>query len=168
MAFATATKISLEDRVSKVIEEALELADLGDLYIPAHKVAARVFETETDLIAEVARPWIVERLTWMISRRRGARRTEKYPSEQMVLPDPIFQGLPKTIFLRNGERPRLDYATLTETEDHLKLLRERFKTNARVTQFEALVELHRKWAAVYRGITWTDAKRREAEQREKG
>jgi hypothetical protein len=64
----------------------------------------------------------------------------------------------------------MDGALLAETGEHLKLLRERYpkQKNWRVTQFEAVVELHRKWANVHRGITWGEALRKEAESRERG
>ena len=160
-------KLKLEKRLDKVLDEAIELASIGDQYVAAHKIAARVYETETELMEEVSRTWVIERLTWVISRRRRARWDQRLGRGQMVLPDPIFQGLPKTIFLRNGKRPRLGGAILTETEDHLRLLRERFKNHPRVTQFEAVVDLHRKWATIERGISLEDAMRREAGEREK-
>ena len=163
---AVVLKATLEKRLEKALDEAIELADLGDEHIPAVKIAGRVFDSETDLIEEITRPWIVERLAWMISRRRRARWDRELGRGQMILPDPIFKGLPKTIFLRNGQRPRLMGSQLTQTEDHLKLLRERYENHPRVTQFEAVVELHRKWARVHRGISLQDAMRREAEERE--
>jgi hypothetical protein len=167
MGIATGGKLSLEKRIEHMLDEAIELADLGDRRVPAQKIAERIVDSETELVREAQRFWSIERLTWMISRRRRARWRNETPL-QMVLPDPIFQGLPRTIFLRNGQRPRLDFCTVSETEDHLKLLRDRLKSHPRVQQMEAVVELHRKWAAIQRGISWSDAKRREAESREKG
>jgi hypothetical protein len=161
-------KLNLEKRLERVLDEAIELADLGDQRIPAHKIAERVFDSEIELVAELSRAWVIERFTWMISRRRRARWDQKWAHHQLVLPDPVFHGLPKTVFLRNGKRPNLDRCTLGETNDHLKLLRERFKNHPRVGQFEKVVELHQKWAAVQRNITWAEAKQREAESREAG
>jgi len=158
-------KESLEKRLQRTLREAIELADIGDDLVPARTVAERVFDTETELMTEVARPWVLERLTWLISRLRRTLADQDNPL-QLCLPDPIFKGLPKTIFLRNGERPSLLGATLTQTEDHLRLLRKRFKTDWRVKQFEAVVDLHRKWASKFRGISLRDAFRREVQERE--
>jgi hypothetical protein len=157
---------ALEKRIEAALDEAIELAEIGSAHVPAHRLAQRIYETEVSLMEEASRAWVIERLTWMITRRRRARWDQKFPHLQMCLPDPVFQGLPKTVFLRNGERPKLLTTTLTQTEDHLKLLRERFKHDPRVRQFEAVVELHRKWAAIERGITLGDAMMREAKERE--
>ncbi|GAC1424738.1 MAG: hypothetical protein NVSMB64_32040 [Candidatus Velthaea sp.] len=164
---AITLKPTLEKRMRQALDDAIELADLGDRRVPAAKIAESVFDRETELIEELSRPWITERLAWLIARRRKERWNAESPFGQMILGDPVFQGLPKTIFIRSGQRPILRDATLRETEDHLKLLRDRFKNNPRVKQFEAVVELHRKWAAVRRGISWSDAQRLEAEERAK-
>jgi hypothetical protein len=162
----TTLKPKLETRIELMLDEAIELASLGDQHIKARSIAERIYESEKDLMEEVSRLWVVERLTWMITRRRRARWDQELGRGQMMLPDPVFQGLPKTVFLRNGQRPRLMHTVLSETEDHLKLLRERFKNDPRVRQFEAVVELHRKWSAVQRGITLGEAMKHEAQERE--
>lgn len=160
-------ELKIETRIENILDEAIELATIGDQFVKAQKIAERVYASEPDLMAEVSRLWVIERLTWIITRRRRARWDQKYSRNQMMLPDPIFQGLPKTVFLRNGERPKLMQTMLSQTEDHLKLLRERFKNDPRVRQFEAVVELLRKWTAVQRGITLEEAMRLEAQEREK-
>jgi len=160
-------ELKIETRVEKILDEAIELADIGDQRVKARDIAERVYAEESALMSEISRSWVLERLTWMITRRRRARWDNKYARGQMVLPDPIFQGLPKTVFLRNGERPRLMNTILTQTEDHLRLLRERFKNDPRVRQFEAVVDLHRKWSTIERGITLGEAMERESRQREK-
>ena len=164
MGIATSGKIDLEKKVTKVIDEALELAYLGGRRPAAHKIAERVFDSEPKLMQEVFRLWAIERLTWMMNRRRRELWHDRLP-EQMVLPDPIFRDLPQSVFLHNGRRPKLDDCKLPEIRDHLRLLRERYSHHARIAQMEAVVELHEKWAAVSRNITWADAKRREAEER---
>lgn len=166
MGIATSGKLNLDKRIEAMLDDAIELADLGDRHIPAIKIAERIVDEDTELLREAQRFWTIERLAWMIARRRKDRWRHQHP-RQMVLPDPVFQNLPKTIFLRNGQRPRLDYCTVSETEDHLKLLRDRLKNHPRVRQMEAVVEIHRKWAAAHRGICWLDAQRKEAESRER-
>lgn len=159
---------TLDKRIEKVLREAIELSDIGHQHISARKIAERIFDSEPDIVEEAKRPTIVENWTWKITRMRRQRWDSQFaPVSQQMLLDPIFKNLPKTIFLRDGTRPRLDSTMLGETEDHLKLLRERFKNHPRVTQFEAVVALHRKWAAVHRGCSWLEAKQYEAEEREK-
>lgn len=158
----------LERRLRRALGEAIELADLGGQHIASHKIAGRVFDSEPALMAELHRPWAIDRLTWMIAEQRR----ERYGGSslfgaQMVLPDPVFQGLPRSVFLHNGQRPKLDDCKLPQVRDHLRLLRERFDNSPRVRQMEAVVELHEKWAARSRNITWGQAKQREAEERSK-
>ncbi len=169
-------KPTLEKRLEKALREAIELADIGGRRPPAHKIAERVYEAEPDLVEEAEpdlveeskRPMILDRWTWMITRMRRDIWSEQRPSAQMILiDDPNFRHLPKAVFLRNGKRPKLERLALKESEEHLKLLRERFKVHPRVSQWEAIVELHRKWAIVKRGATLGEAMRLEAEEREK-
>lgn len=159
-------KEKLDRKLARSIEDAIELAHIGKRHVPAHAIAARIYDSEPDLVAEVQRQWVIERLTWMITRKRRERYRDGFGS-QMVLPDPVFHGLPETVFLHNGKRPKLDNCRLPEIRDHLKLLRERFDHHPRVTQMEAVVELHRKWAATKPNITWGQAQRKEAEERAK-
>lgn len=158
-------KAPAAERLKRALADAIELADLGGQRVPAEKIAERLFNEEAELMTEISRPWIIERLTWMISRTRRTRLDAASP--QMVLTDPVFQGLPKTIFLRNGKRPSIDACTRAQTLDHLRLLRERAESGARITQFEAVVELHEKWSRIQKGIKWGEVVRREAEERAK-
>ncbi len=87
---------------------------------------------------------------------------------QMVLPDPIFQGLPESIFLRNGRRPRLDHCTVSEVDDNIKLRRTRADNDPHLAQMEAVSRLMHEYSAENRGITWAEVKRREAAKRERG
>ncbi|MGH9344853.1 MAG: hypothetical protein ACRD3Y_02290 [Bryobacteraceae bacterium] len=155
----------LQQRANQAVREALELAYLGRQHIAAPKIAARIFESEPDLMRELFRPWMVERLTSMIQRARREAWAQR-DQGQMVLSDPVFWELPTRIFLRDGRRPCLEDCKIRQVEDHLVLLRQRLKDHPRVKQMEAVVALHRKWADLEdRGITWGDAIRREAEER---
>jgi hypothetical protein len=159
-------KVSAQKQLEKAISEAVELADLGGQLVPASEIASRLFDEERDLIAEVSRPWVIDRLTRLVYQHRRGRLRRRHP-DQLTLPDPVFEGLPRRIFLRDGHRPRLDDATLQQTEDHLRLLRNRQHDDPRVIQFERVVELHRKWSKIEHGIRWGAAMRREAEEQEK-
>lgn len=161
----TAARDTLDRRIVRVIDEAIELADLGTIRFAAESVAQRIYDHESELMEQVRHPWILERLILIIKRRRRERKYHE--NFQLTLPDPIFQNLPRRIFLRNGKRPKLDYCTVTETEDHLKLLRDRFPAHPRVVQMEALVKLHRKWSEREKGISWLETKQREMGEQEK-
>lgn len=161
-----ALELKLEEKVMRAIDDAIELSQIGGRRAASHKIAERIFDSEPKLIQLVSRPWILSRLTWMIDRRRRERWHATGPS-QMVLPDPIFEGLPSRVNLRDGSRPKLDRCTLGETEQYLRMLRERYKQHPRIVQMEAVVDLHRKWSAQMKGISWGDAQRREAEERDR-
>jgi len=74
--------------------------------------------------------------------------------------------MPSMIFLRNGQRPKLEYATTSDIEDHVKLLRTRFHDSPRVKKMEAVLELMRGHTSQNRGITWGEVKRKELERRD--
>lgn len=157
--------ISLEKRLETVIDEAIELADLGGRRVPAAKIAKRIVESEPELVRELAAVLALERFTWLIIRRRRAYRSE-LDSDQMLLADPIFQDLPKRIFVRSGQRPRMAYAVLADNKFRLAALRDRGKQSYEVRQQEAVVELHAKWDQRVPRIEWGDVLKREAKERE--
>ena len=152
--------------VEKVVDEAIELADLGERGITARAIAERIHDSEPGLVAQVSREWIVERLTWMVSRRRRSRWNEKFAGRQMMLPDPIFQNLPRTIILRNGQRPRLDTCDAKQVIDHLAALRARYGKHPRITQMEAVLKLMKSHATAGKRITWGEVKALESSARE--
>lgn len=156
---------TLDRKIVRVVDEAIELADLGTIRFAAESVAQRIYDQEAELMEQVRYAWTIERLVLIIKRRRRERKYHE--NFQLALPDPIFQDLPRRIFLRNGKRPKLDYCTVTETDDHLKLLRNRFPAHPRVVQMEAVVKLHRKWSERENGISWLETKQREISEREK-
>lgn len=155
---------TLQERLVKVIDEAIELADLGGRRLPASKIAKRVFDAEPDLVKELSPALVLERFTWLIIRRRRERISEWHP-DQMLLDDPIFRDLPKRIFVRNGERPRMKYVILADQKFRLAVLRERGKNSYEVRQQEAVVDLHSKWDRIVPRIEWGDVLKREAEER---
>ena len=109
-------------------------------------------------------PWMVERLAWQINRKRA----ERWRAESSQLALPGFEEMPLRIFLRNGQRPRLEFATMSQVEDHVKLLRTRFKNSPRLRKMEAVLDLMRRYAEDKDafGATWADVKRKELERRD--
>jgi hypothetical protein len=117
------------------------------------------------LIEDLKEAWMLEKLAWHINRKRGDRWRRRSP--QMDLPG--FENMPRMIFLRNGQRPRLEYATTSDIEDHVKLLRTRFHDSARVKKMEAVLALMRQHTSENqesRGITWGEVKQKELERRD--
>jgi len=107
----------------------------------------------------------VERLAWQINRKRAER--WRAGSSQLALPG--FEEMPLRIFLRNGQRPRPGVSPqLSQVEDHVKLLRTRFKNSPRLKKMEAVLELMRRYADDKDafGETWGDVKKKELERRD--
>lgn len=154
--------------INKVIDEAIELADLGSRGVPARAIAERIYDSEPDFAARMARDCVIERLAWLISRRRRARWNDSQAGAQMMLPDPIFQNLPRTVILRDGTRPALDSCTLQQVKDHIGVLRARYKQHPRITQMEAVFELMQRHAIAGKKVTWATAKQAETTARDKG
>jgi len=153
---------SVQSRLNRALDDAVELADLGGRHLPGIAIARTIYTAEPELIEELKEAWMLEKLAWHINRKRGDRWRRKSP--QMELPG--FENMPSMIFLRNGQRPKLEYATTSDIEDHVKLLRTRFHDSPRVKKMEAVLELMRRHTSQNRGITWGEVKRKELERRD--
>jgi hypothetical protein len=151
---------SVENRLNRVLDEAIELAYLEKSGVNGMAVARRIYESEPALMNELKERWMIERLAWQINRKRAERWRAR--SSQMELPG--FEEMPRRILLRNGTRPRLEYSTVREVEEHLRLLRSRFKKSAQVRKMEAVLELMRRYAEDDPDITWADVKKKEMER----
>lgn len=153
---------SVENRLSQILDDAIDLAYLGEKRIEGLAIARHVFSSEPALMEELKEAWMVEKLAWYINRKRGERWRSKLP--QINLPG--FEDMPRTIFLRSGERPRLEYATVGVIEDHVKMLRARLRDSPKVRKMEAVLALMRHYSCDrdHRDITWQDVKKRELER----
>jgi hypothetical protein len=156
-------RLELEKRLYAIIDEAAAMADLGQSIVRSHIIAERIFTEQPELMADLFHLWAVDRLLWMVTRRRREKYRERWPSLQLVLDDPIFKGLPETIYLRNGRRPKLDHCTVPQVEEYLKSLRERYIHHRKVGQMEAVLDKMRLYSGEKRGITWGEVKTRIAE-----
>jgi hypothetical protein len=154
---------SVDKRLSGVLDAAIEIAALGEKRVSSIDIARHVFQSEAALMDQLKELWMVEKLAWYVNRKRGELwRAKRGP--QMYLPG--FEDVPKTIFLRNGQRPRLEYATVGAVEDHVKLLRSRFRDSRKVKKMEAVLELMRKYTPDEKDITWGEVKKKELERRD--
>ena len=154
--------MNLNIEVEKLLADAIELADIGGITVTARSIAECLYDSEPQLMAELHRPWIVDRLMWIIGRKRRSQwRRNPSPQAQLVLPG--FEGLPQTIFLRNGSRKLLDEAKTTDVREHIKMLKARLKTSPKIQRMERVLDLMQKYAAEEPGIKWAEVKRREIE-----
>lgn len=160
----TKLSLDLEAKVSRCIDDALELADMGGRTVPTHQIAERIYEQEPSLMREVTQGWIIDRLIWMISRRRRDRWNAKHPWLQLRLPE--FPEEPKTVFLASGRRVKFDSCTVRDIEDHIRALKQRYAAGPRISNMERVAETMRPYAAVRRGVTWYEVKKQEIERRD--
>lgn len=112
------------------LETALMLAE-PETPIPA--LAVRIYDSETKLMAEVGRIWIIERITWMLYRKRQSSTS----SRQLCLPG--FELLPQRITLKDGTRRALRSATLPLLVEFREVLSRR--RTARFHAVERLITL---------------------------
>jgi hypothetical protein len=159
-------QINIHHQVDKVIADAIELADIGGIRVSNQAIAERIYDSELDLMRELQRPWMLDRLLWIISRKRRNRfmgqQADDNPTDysvQLVLPG--FEGLPRTIFLKNGKRHRLDFATTQQVAEHIAMLKARMDESPKIARFEAVLKLMRKYSDAKPDIRWIEVKRAE-------
>jgi hypothetical protein len=153
---------SLETWLSRILDERLESAEREGRDPGGLAIAREIYEGESDFIEEAKEAWMLQKLAWYANRKLGDRWRAKYPQTEL----PGFEGMDRTIFLRNGRRPRLDYCSAPEIEDHIKLLRSRFRDSPKLKRMEALLELMHRYTPEQRDITWIEVKRKELERRD--
>jgi hypothetical protein len=150
----------IDNKITALLTEAIETADIGGITVSAQSIAERLYDSQPELMAELHRAWVVDRLVWIIGRKRRSEWRKRPAAEaQLVLPG--FAGLPTSIFLRDGSRKSLDDATFTDVREHIKMLKARLKSSPRIHRMEAVLELMQKYAIEKPGITWENVKRLE-------
>ena len=155
---------TVEKRLDEVLAEAMDAAYEAGRGVKGAKLAREIYLSQSELMEMLKEPWMVEWLAWQINRKRA----ERWRAESSQLALPGFEEMPLRIFLRNGQRPRLEFATMSQVEDHVKLLRTRFKNSPRLRKMEAVLDLMRRYAEDKDafGATWADVKRKELERRD--
>jgi len=156
---------TLTVRLEQAVDAALSAADA--VYAREHKwpgiagIAESLYNAQPELMEEAKRPIIMERLYWLIKRRRSARRDERY--HQLELPG---IELPRTVFLKNGSRTRVDYLTATQIDEAVKVLeaQSRERQTPKIRRLRAAREVMERYLADNRTITWGDVKKREIER----
>jgi hypothetical protein len=154
---------SIENRLDRILGERLERIETHGRRSPGGLAIAReIYESEPALMEELKDPWMLQKLAWLVNRKLAERWRTKYPQVEL----PGFEGMDRTIILRNGRRPRLDYCRAAEIEDHIKLIRVRFEGSLRLKKMEALLELMHRYTPDDPDINWSDVKRKELERRD--
>jgi hypothetical protein len=159
------TKIS-EQRIMAVLREAIELAGItGGQKISNRAIVERIYDSEPELMKEYQRQWSTDRMLWMIAKERRERytggSTEDSEIISMQINLPGFEDLPQTIFLRNGRRQKLDYANVTQINEHIAMLKARMERAPKIVQFERVLKVMRKYSEKTPDIRWIDVKRLE-------
>jgi hypothetical protein len=132
----------------------------NNVYEIAPKACAENFyDSHSELMEKLKRPWLIERLTKLAKNRkqRGWPNTSKSP--QLTLPG--FENLPRRIFLPNGTRKILDNATIGQIRDHLGMLRQRALEHTKIKQMEAVLALMEKYSTKQPWPTWAEVKQKE-------
>lgn len=154
-----------EQKILAVLREAIELAGIGGGKISNRSIVERVYDTEPLLMADYQRQWSIDRMLWMIAKERRERvcsGAAEMAARQINLPG--FENLPQTIFLRSGRRERLDYANLSMINEHISMLKARMERSHKISLFQAVTKIMRKYTEEQPGISWGDVKRLELAQ----
>lgn len=152
-----------EFKIVTVLREAIELSGIGGGgRISNRAIVERVYDTEPELMAAYQRQWSIDRMLWMIARERRQKFVSETPEIIAIQPNlPGFEGLPQTIFLRNGRRQRLDYANSAQITEHIAMLKARMDRSPKIAQFQAILKVMRKYTDEQPDIIWAEVKRRE-------
>lgn len=83
------------------------------------ELAKRIYNSEPELMEQVKETLLIDRLIWMIGRKKQALAA----AEQMPLPG--FEDLPRRITFKDGRRAALRHADLDQMKAYRQLLAER-------------------------------------------
>ena len=146
-------KTALRRELEITLESALMLSP--DTPIPT--LAARIYDNDRALIEQFQRDWIIERLTWMMYRRRQVSRNQ----DQMILPG--FESLPRRLNMTDGKRVPLRRANLESLAEYRKVLLAR--RDRRLETLDRLIDLVRQYSKKKKdpGITVAEVFALEAE-----
>ena len=137
------------------LETALLLTDDGT---PLRPLAERIFQSERDSIEPFMQEWAVDRLVWLLQRRRAHLR----PGNQLRLPG--FEKLPSRLSVNGNRRVNLRYATIFHLREYRAVLERR--RDSRLFQLDSLIAFMQPYSDSNRGITVERAEKMELDRRE--
>lgn len=153
----------LEEAADAALSDAAIVLDRTSRYPTVPEMAEAAYEKNGDLMEQAKKPILLDRLCWVIKRRKAARFAKKY--RQLELPG---LELPQTIFLKDGRRPRLEYCTARQIDEAIKLLeaQTRDRQIPKVRKLKIAREIMEEYQLQKRDITWGEVKQKEAEKRD--
>ena len=146
---------ALEEELDIVLETALMLAEPGT---SLSALGQRIYDSESRLMAQIHRPWIVDGLIWRLRRKKANIPVQ----DQMSLPG--FPILPIRATLKNGKRPYLGDATIKDLREFKNILAKR--KSSRLRTVERLIELMAPYAKKNPKITVTGVIRSEYDKQQ--
>jgi len=129
---------TMKTALTRELEITLETALMLSPETPVSILAGKIYDSEPALVAQIQREWIVERLVWMLRRKRQRIKNQ----DQLILPG--FQVLPRRLSMIDGTRLQLRSARLLELLEYRKLLVQR--RDARIETLDKLIELVKAYA----------------------
>lgn len=155
--------------LEKAVDDALAAADLAwerdelKRYPSIGQIAESVFDGNPELMEDAKRPVLIDRLYWLAKRRRTARFSQKFG--QLELPG---LELPRTVYLKNGQRNRTDYCNGRQIEEAIKVLesQQRDRQNPKIQRLRNALSVMEPYRADNRDILWVDVKKKELERRD--
>ncbi len=105
-------------KLETAIETVLFMASKGT---PLMELAKRIYADERELISQVQESWILDRLVWMLSRRRQAIPPVDSQEAESQLMLPGFERLPRRLTI-GGRRTALHLATLAQLKEYRNIL----------------------------------------------
>lgn len=159
MARTTEEQRLMETQRQQELELALESALMMNPKTRIPALAEQVYGSKTDLMEFYQKPWMVDRLKWLLYRNKQRARIRaqslEMPGYNLTLPGcEGIEKLPIRITLRNGKRPELRSATIAQLRQFRAVLLDR--RDSRIAALDKLIALVARYAAQNQKITVAD------------
>lgn len=140
--------IDLKQRLETAVEM---IAVTASKQASSIELAKKMLTTESELIARISEEVVLDRLIWMIDRKRRSLRAIDDPSKQLAFPG-FGSLLPQRLTLE-GKYKNLRFATLADLQSYRKNIVGKYKTKPRIAALDKLILLiktypARRWSAL--------------------
>lgn len=135
--------VTLKQDLETALENALMQAEPGT---PIQQIAERLYDAEPAIMEQLARPFVTQRLVWVMNRVR-----QHIPGFQTQLVLPGIANIPARLTLATGGRPFSRKATLKQFEEYGEVLLKR--KSPRLKTVEKIIEFMRPYNRKKPGIT---------------
>jgi hypothetical protein len=168
----TTLKEAIEKQLERAVDAKLSAADklweqtyrLPDARYPSIlEMADDLYAQNADLMEEAKKQVLLDRLYWLFKRRKAAKFAIDF--RQIDLPG---LDLPRTVYLKNGSRPRIELCTARQIDEGIKVLeaQARERQNPKIARLKIAREMMESYLADTKGITWGEVKQKELERRD--